>query len=151
LDPSFVEEYFRLAKAQLLLCDFADALETIERGLAVEPTHPYLRRINDVVHAEFDIKTVCHKTTLYVPDKDFHFFGGLRPGNHTRVPPNSLYSNLHRPPLPPFAKKQKTDSHTDKRVRHALDCFYKEILRLNGMQRTKGFGSRRIYQQTPGL
>jgi tetratricopeptide (TPR) repeat protein len=104
-DPSFVRGYQRLASALEQLWEFDEAMETVEKGLGLDPTNKELRMIRSVVEVHLERRNYLEKDVLSAEPSNLPFFGGLPPNRTCQIPADSLYGSLERKSLPLQAKK----------------------------------------------
>ena len=104
-DPSFVRGYQRLASALCQLWEFDEAMETIEKGLGLDPFNKELRRMRSSVEEDLELRNSLEKDVLSAEPSNLPFFGGLPPNRECQIPADSLYGSLERKSLPSQARK----------------------------------------------
>ena len=123
LDPVFVKGYYRLAQVQLKLWEFENGRQTLLLGLKHNPTNKDLWGMMIENERDLKFRNTFQETTISVPEQDYEFFGGLRPGNSLKIPRDSAYFRLKRSALPPYSHKHGQMSYSDEVVKSVFDCF----------------------------
>ena len=67
---------------------------------------------------------------LTVQETDFEFFGDLPEGIQCKIPKETAYARLKRPPLPPLSKKYEDISKFDKDIQQAFQSFFNGDLQI---------------------
>lgn len=105
-DPNFVRGYQRLASALEKLWKFQEAMETVKKGLALDPQNQVLRKLQFTLDVKLQAQERHQTAVLKADGPAFPFFGGLPPGVQSRIPSDSAYASIERTRLPPQSKKQ---------------------------------------------